>query len=246
MICLCVSVCSSERIIKIRQYLRKLCSNEKGDSQCIWQMCVTTCWSVYATNGRRRRDVLIRKTASLIALTATTSCCNLLFICNSLHFFINPSQYHTWLAERARRCLRPAGHWPTCQCASQCSLYADQSSPAYTHHHHHRLIIHIKQPRANFDIPTTVSLRSLKRQETQLSLTGRAQHHITVLPVDYGRRNTHIWRQTAVIADYRRIMLYYWDTDSERSVIGFLLWLARRSGTHWQMNCELTLVIGLN
>jgi len=27
-----------------------------------------------------------------------------------------------------------------------------------------------------------------------------------------------------------------------------LLWLARRSGTHWQMNCELTLlvVIGLN
>ena len=30
-------------------------------------------------------------------------------------------------------------------------------------------------------------------------------------------------------------------------VISFrlLLWLARRSGTHWQMNCELTLVIGL-
>ena len=27
---------------------------------------------------------------------------------------------------------------------------------------------------------------------------------------------------------------------------GLLLWLARRSGTHWQMNCELTLVIGLN
>jgi len=24
------------------------------------------------------------------------------------------------------------------------------------------------------------------------------------------------------------------------------MWLARRSGTHWQMNCELTLVIGLN
>ena len=30
------------------------------------------------------------------------------------------------------------------------------------------------------------------------------------------------------------------------SVVGLLLWLARRSGTHWQMNCELTLVIGLN
>ena len=36
------------------------------------------------------------------------------------------------------------------------------------------------------------------------------------------------------------------DIVSEHSVIGLLLWLARRSGTHWQMNCELTLVIGLN
>jgi len=27
-----ISVCSSERIIKIRQYLQKLCSNEKGSS----------------------------------------------------------------------------------------------------------------------------------------------------------------------------------------------------------------------
>ena len=33
---------------------------------------------------------------------------------------------------------------------------------------------------------------------------------------------------------------------SEHSAVGLLLWLARRSGTHWQMNCELTLVIGLN
>jgi len=34
-----ISVCNSERIIKIGQYLQKLCSNEKGsnfyDSQCI-------------------------------------------------------------------------------------------------------------------------------------------------------------------------------------------------------------------
>ena len=41
---------------------------------------------------------------------------------------------------------------------------------------------------------------------------------------------------------------FYWSHDivSEHSAIGLLLWLARRSGTHWQMNCELTLVIGLN
>jgi len=36
------------------------------------------------------------------------------------------------------------------------------------------------------------------------------------------------------------------DIVSEHSAVGLLLWLARRSGTHWQMNCELTLVIGLN
>ena len=36
------------------------------------------------------------------------------------------------------------------------------------------------------------------------------------------------------------------DIVSEHSAVGLLQWLARRSGTHWQMNCELTLVIGLN
>jgi len=33
---------------------------------------------------------------------------------------------------------------------------------------------------------------------------------------------------------------------SAHSAVGVLLWLARRSGTHWQMNCEITPVIGLN
>jgi len=44
------------------------------------------------------------------------------------------------------------------------------------------------------------------------------------------------------------IISFYWSHDivSEHSAVGLLLWLARRSGTHWQMNCELTLVIGLN
>jgi len=44
------------------------------------------------------------------------------------------------------------------------------------------------------------------------------------------------------------VISFYWSHDivSEHSVIELLLWLARRSGTHWHMNCELTLVIGLN
>ena len=44
------------------------------------------------------------------------------------------------------------------------------------------------------------------------------------------------------------VISFYWSHDivSEHSAVGLLLWLARRSGTHWQMNCELTLVIGLN
>ena len=41
-----------------------------------------------------------------------------------------------------------------------------------------------------------------------------------------------------------RRQLLYWSNDivSEHSAVGLLLWPARRSGTHWQMNCELTLV----
>ena len=48
--------------------------------------------------------------------------------------------------------------------------------------------------------------------------------------------------------DLPLVISFYWSHDivSEHSAIGLLLWLARRSGTHWQMNCELTLVIGLN
>jgi len=44
------------------------------------------------------------------------------------------------------------------------------------------------------------------------------------------------------------VISFYWSHDivSEHSAIGLLLWLARCSGTHWQMNCKLTLVIGLN
>jgi len=45
------------------------------------------------------------------------------------------------------------------------------------------------------------------------------------------------------------IISFYWSRDvvSAHSAVGLLLWLARRSGTHWQMNCELrpTQVIGL-
>ena len=48
--------------------------------------------------------------------------------------------------------------------------------------------------------------------------------------------------------DLPLVISFYWfhDIVSEHSAVGLLLWLARRSGTHWQMNCELTLVIGLN
>jgi len=48
--------------------------------------------------------------------------------------------------------------------------------------------------------------------------------------------------------DLPLVISFYWSHDivSEHSAVGLLLWLARRSGTHWQMNCELTLVIGLN
>jgi len=48
--------------------------------------------------------------------------------------------------------------------------------------------------------------------------------------------------------DLPLVISFYWshDVDSEHSAVGLLLWLARRSETHWQMNCELTLVIGLN
>ena len=49
-------------------------------------------------------------------------------------------------------------------------------------------------------------------------------------------------------SDLPLVISLYWSHDivSEYSAVGLLLWLARRSGTHWQMNCELTLVIGLN
>ena len=42
--------------------------------------------------------------------------------------------------------------------------------------------------------------------------------------------------------DLHLVICFYWSHDiiSEHSAIGLFLWLARRSGTHWQMNCELT------
>jgi len=48
--------------------------------------------------------------------------------------------------------------------------------------------------------------------------------------------------------DLPLVISFYWSHDivSDHSAVGLLLWLAWRSGTHWQMNCELTLVIGLN
>ena len=51
-----------------------------------------------------------------------------------------------------------------------------------------------------------------------------------------------------ITCDLPLVISFYWSHNivSEHSIIGLLLWLARRSGTHWQMNCELTLVIGLN
>ena len=41
--------------------------------------------------------------------------------------------------------------------------------------------------------------------------------------------------------DLPLVVRFYWfhDIVSEHSAVGLLLWLARRSGTHWQMNCEL-------
>jgi len=49
-------------------------------------------------------------------------------------------------------------------------------------------------------------------------------------------------------ADLPLVISFYWSHDiaSEHSAVGLLLWLARRFRTHWQMNCELTLVILLN
>ena len=52
-------------------------------------------------------------------------------------------------------------------------------------------------------------------------------------------------RQQLRSASRHQLLLIH-DIVSEHSAVGLLLWLARRSGTHWQMNCELTLVIGLN
>ena len=55
-------------------------------------------------------------------------------------------------------------------------------------------------------------------------------------------------RQQLRSASRHQLLIYiYWSHDivSEHSAIGLLLWMARRSGTHWQMNCELTIVIGL-
>jgi len=48
--------------------------------------------------------------------------------------------------------------------------------------------------------------------------------------------------------DLPLVISFYWSHNivSEHSAVGLLLWLARRSGTHWQINCELTLIIGLN
>jgi len=44
------------------------------------------------------------------------------------------------------------------------------------------------------------------------------------------------------------VISFYWSHNivSEHSAVGLLLWLARRSGTYWQMNCTLALVIRLN
>ena len=53
-------------------------------------------------------------------------------------------------------------------------------------------------------------------------------------------------RQQLRSASRHQLLLISHDILSEHSTVGLLLWLARRSGTHWQMNCELTLVIGLN
>jgi len=48
-----ISICKSKRIIKIRQYLRKLCSNEKGssffDSQCMLHIWYTDNETVYSS-----------------------------------------------------------------------------------------------------------------------------------------------------------------------------------------------------
>jgi len=46
------------------------------------------------------------------------------------------------------------------------------------------------------------------------------------------------------VCDLPLVISFYWSHDvvSAHSAVG----LARRSGTHWQMNCELTLMIGLN
>ena len=53
-------------------------------------------------------------------------------------------------------------------------------------------------------------------------------------------------RQQLQSASRHQLLLISHDIVSAHSAVGLLLWLARRSGTHWQMNCELTLVIGLN
>ena len=48
--------------------------------------------------------------------------------------------------------------------------------------------------------------------------------------------------------DLPLVISFHWSHDiiSEHLAVGLFLWLARRSGTHWQMNCELTLLIVLN
>jgi len=46
------------------------------------------------------------------------------------------------------------------------------------------------------------------------------------------------------ICDPQRDIGFYWfrDVASVHLAVGLSLLLARRSGTHWQMNCELTRV----
>jgi len=59
------------------------------------------------------------------------------------------------------------------------------------------------------------SIHTGKHQETQLSLNGRAQHHVKVFPVEYDSRNMLIavtWRP-AVVNDFTHYTLCIWYAD---------------------------------
>jgi len=59
---------------------------------------------------------------------------------------------------------------------------------------YHSTIPHLTWYRCKLAVPKT-KYPSLKLQETYLSLTGRAQHHITVLPIEYDSKND-CWNMT--------------------------------------------------